>query len=80
MQIKIQFWGITARLAGSTNRTLTLSENATVATAVEALTADANLATELPRCAYAIGADLVPLHHKLQAGDELSILPPVSGG
>ena len=80
MQIQIQFWGITARLAGSTTRPLTLGENATIADAVSALSADAALAPELPRCAYAIGADLVPLHHTLNEGDELSVLPPVSGG
>lgn len=80
MQITIQFWGITARLAGSDRRSLTLTENATVATAVDALSTDAALAGELPRCAYAIGADLVPLHHPLREGDELSVLPPVSGG
>ena len=80
MQITIQFWGITARLAGSATRALTLKENATVADAVSTISADAALATELPRCAYAIGADLVPLHHPLHEGDELSVLPPVSGG
>lgn len=35
---------------------------------------------ELPRCACAIGDEIVPRRHQLQAGDELVLLPPVGGG
>ncbi|MDB5969771.1 MAG: thiamine S protein [Hydrocarboniphaga sp.] len=80
MNIEIQFWGVTARLAGSERRRLSLTESATVADAIELLRSDAALATELPRCAYAVGADLVAPNHSLSEGDELSVLPPVSGG
>jgi molybdopterin converting factor small subunit len=80
MLIEIQFWGVTARLAGSDRRRVTLPEAATVADAIELLRSDAALARELPRCAYAIGADLVAPNHSLSEGDELSVLPPVSGG
>lgn len=38
------------------------------------------LASELPRCACAIGDELVPRSYQLQAGDELVLLPPVGGG
>jgi molybdopterin converting factor small subunit len=80
VNVEIQFWGVTARLAGSDRRRLTLPETATVADAIELLRSDAALAKELPRCAYAIGADLVAIDHSLSEGDELSVLPPVSGG
>lgn len=80
MNIDIQFWGVTARLAGGDRRRMTLQKAATVADAIEALRSDAALAKELPRCAYAIGADLVSVDHPLSEGDELSVLPPVSGG
>lgn len=80
MNVDIQFWGVTARLAGGDRRRLSLPDAATVADAIEQLRADAALARELPRCAYAIGADLVATTHILAEGDELSVLPPVSGG
>ena len=48
-----------------------------LATLVAAYPAVAN---ELPRCACAIGDELVPRSHKLQSGDELVLLPPVGGG
>jgi molybdopterin converting factor small subunit len=80
MNIDIRFWGVTARLAGGDRRRLNLPKNATVADAIEQLREDAALSKELPRCAYAIGADLVGVNHSLAEGDELSVLPPVSGG
>lgn len=39
-----------------------------------------SIAKELPRCACAIGDELVPRNHRLQANDELVLLPPVGGG
>lgn len=38
------------------------------------------VANELPRCACAIGDQIVPRSHQLKAGDELVLLPPVGGG
>lgn len=80
MQITIQFWGVAARLAGQTQRPLDVPEPATVGTAIDLLAQDAALAAELPRCAYAVGTELVGRDHALKAGDELAVLPPVSGG
>lgn len=80
MQIEIQFWGVTARLAGSVKRVLELPGESSVADAIALLASDAALAAELPRCAYAIGSDIVAPDHPLHDGDELSVLPPVSGG
>lgn len=48
-----------------------------LATLVEAHPA---VASELPRCACAIGDEIVPRSYQLQAGDELVLLPPVGGG
>lgn len=80
MHIDIQFWGVTARLAGSGRRSISMPAEARVADAIAVLAADAALARELLRCAYAIGADIVGPAHPLRDGDELSVLPPVSGG
>lgn len=80
MNIQIQFWGLASRLAGGPERSLTLPEAATVADAAKALATIQALAPELRRCAFAIGDELVPRTHKLNDGDTLAVLPPVSGG
>jgi molybdopterin converting factor small subunit len=80
MIVEVQFFGVTRRLAGGAARWLTLSDGATVADAVTALSADAALGTELRRCAFALGDAVVPPQHALRDGDRLAILPPVSGG
>lgn len=80
MKVHIEFWGVTRRLAGTHRRELVVQENATVQSLMAAFENQAELATELRRCAFAIGSELVPVTHPLRDGDELAVLPPVSGG
>lgn len=81
MQIQVQCYGATRRHTGRDELTLNLSEPATVADAVRALSQDdADLAALLKQCAFAVGDDLVRHTHPLRAGDELALLPPVAGG
>jgi molybdopterin converting factor small subunit len=80
MQITVHFWGAMARHAGGEYRTLEVPNPASVADAVQRLAADPALAGELSRCAYAIDDDIVGASHDLREGDELSVMPPVSGG
>lgn len=80
MRIEVSFWGVTRRLAGADALALDLPDAATVATAVERLATQGELAKELDRCAFAIGSSLVARTHVLDDGDQLAVLPPVSGG
>ncbi len=80
MRIEVSFWGVTRRLAGADALALELPEAATVAIAAERLAGHGELASELDRCAFAIGATLVARSHVLDEGDQLAVLPPVSGG
>lgn len=80
MRIVVSFWGVLRRLAGAERRVLEVGEGADVETLVSALDGDDGLATELDRCAFAIGTALVPRSHVLRDGDEVAVLPPVSGG
>lgn len=80
MQIDVEFWGITARLAGGSKQAITLPDNATVADALLSLKTNAGLDQELKRCAFAVGDEMVTPQHPLHDGDCLAVLPPVSGG
>ena len=80
MRIEVSFWGGLRRLAGGDRRTLELGEGADVGALAAALDGDAALAGETERCAFAIGTTLVPRTHVLSEGDEVAVLPPVSGG
>jgi molybdopterin converting factor small subunit len=80
VRIEVSFWGVTRRLAGADALALDLPDAATVGLAAEQLAAHGDLAKELDRCAFAIGSALVPRTHVLDEGDQLAVLPPVSGG
>lgn len=80
MKVKVRFWGVVRRLAGTDGRGLMLAEGADVNALIDALDGDPGLLAELDRCAFAVGTDLVPRTYVLNDGDEVAILPPVSGG
>lgn len=80
MNVEVSFWGVARRLAGAERRTISLPEGADIQTLIGLLEGDAGLATELERCAFAVGTELVTRTHPLNEGDEVAVLPPVSGG
>lgn len=80
MKIDVSFWGVTRRLAGADALALELPDAATVEQAATLLAQRGELGAELERCAFAVGNALVPRTHALSEGDQLAVLPPVSGG
>lgn len=80
MRVEVSFWGVARRLAGADRKTVALPDDADVEALVGALEGDAGLAEELERCAFAVGTELVTRRHRLNEGDEVAVLPPVSGG
>lgn len=80
MRIDVSFWGVTRRLAGADRLSLELAAGATVEMLADRLAAHGELAAELERCAFALGDTLVARTQVLNEGDELAVLPPVSGG
>lgn len=80
MKLAVTLWGVARRLAGTSALSLELDEGATIAELAARLASHGELARELPRCAFAVGDDLVPRTHRLAEGDEVAVLPPVSGG
>lgn len=80
MIVTVSFWGITRRLAGDETREVELNDDADVHQLIDALTTSAELCSELERCAFAVGSELVVRSHLLRDGEQIAVLPPVSGG
>jgi molybdopterin synthase catalytic subunit len=78
MQIKILLFALYREQAGTARLELLLPENATVATAKEAL--ESRFPLTLSGGLAAVNQDFAQPDHLLNDGDELAFLPPVSGG
>ncbi len=81
MKVNVKLFAIVRERAGTSAATLTLPDPATVATAAAALAERfPAVAAFLPRVAYAVNQEYVPTSTELHDGDELAVIPPVSGG
>lgn len=81
MHIHVRFFAITRERAGRAEHTLDLPDAATVGDAWEALVAShPSLAPLRDHLRFAVNHDFASLTHALQDGDELALIPPVSGG
>jgi molybdopterin synthase catalytic subunit len=81
MEVTVRLFAMLREHAGATQLHLTLDEGATVADAVAALRGGplAGLPDRAP-FVTAVGREYVREDHRLAAGDELALVPPVSGG
>jgi molybdopterin converting factor subunit 1 len=81
MTIRVRFFAILRDRAGTAATTLDLPADATVQTAAAALIRQfPAIEPYLTRCAYAVNQSYMPSDTPLNEGDELAIIPPVSGG
>ena len=81
MTIRVLFFGSLAQDVGAASHGLVLSDNATVADALDALDKSFDaLRRHRARLATAVNLEYVGAQHVLNDGDELALIPPVSGG
>lgn len=81
MEIKILFFASLAADLDEREVTLSLPDNATAGEAVDVLAAERpKLLAVQDRIALAVNLAYVSPSHRLEAGDELALIPPVSGG
>jgi MoaD family protein len=81
MTITVKLFAILRDKAGVPEIPLTLSDGACVSTAVESLLRQyPDLKPFANRIAFAVNLARVPASASLHDGDELALLPPVSGG
>jgi molybdopterin synthase catalytic subunit len=81
MKIVVKFFALARDRVGVSEANVDLPEGATVETAREAIrTRFPNTTDLLSRVAFAINQAYVPATTPLRDGDELAVIPPVSGG
>lgn len=81
MQVKVLFFGVLKDLAGSSSDLLTLPDDATAGDVLEHYeTKLAPLNGKLSSIAVSVNQEYAGPDAKLRSGDEVALLPPVSGG
>ncbi|HEX8911888.1 MAG TPA: molybdopterin converting factor subunit 1 [Humisphaera sp.] len=81
MTVTVHLFAILRDKAGTGSCALSLPDGATVAAAAEALAGRfPALAGAVPRVAYAVNREYAGAATVLRDGDELALIPPVSGG
>src|SRR4051794_26677505 len=81
MQVRVLFFGMLKEIAGGGEQKLTLADGVRLADALaECEKRWPKLADYLPATATAINQEFAPAESRLKDGDEIALLPPVSGG
>ena len=81
MTIKVKLFAILRERAGAAEISKQMAEGSTVAQVWQTLQNDyPKLAGPTFRLLYAVNQNYVSPEHVLREGDELAIIPPVSGG
>ncbi len=81
MKVSIKLFAIVRDRAGVADLTLDLPAGATIAFAADLLAKKyPAIETFLPRCAFALNLEYTSISELLKDGDELAVIPPVSGG
>ena len=81
IRVRVLFFASLADLMGERQRDLALPRNATLADTVGCLARDVpELAARAPHVSFARNEEFVPVDTRLADGDELALIPPVSGG
>jgi molybdopterin converting factor subunit 1 len=81
MTITVRLFAILRERAGASELSLTLPDRATIDQAVTTLASKTPaIADYLPRVAFAVNQSYAPRNTALNDGDELALIPPVSGG
>jgi sulfur-carrier protein len=79
--ITVKFFAILRDKAGVAELKVDLANDATVAIAADVIGEKVPaLRDHLPRIAYAVNREYAPAQTPLHDGDELALIPPVSGG
>ena len=80
MQVRVVSFGVLKDWLGTSVREVELPEGATVADLLHRIGTESSAAARLRGIAVGVNAEYAPPSHVLRDGDEVALLPPVSGG
>jgi molybdopterin converting factor subunit 1 len=81
MRVNVKLFAVLRERAGMGELVLDLPDGETVAGASRSLAQQSpEIANYLSRVAFAVNREYVPRETVLREGDELAVIPPVSGG
>jgi len=81
MQVRVLFFGVLKDLAGQVSELLDLAEGVTVNDVLAHYALQSpRMKQSMPSLAVAVNQEYANFETKLKAGDEIALLPPVSGG
>jgi MoaE-MoaD fusion protein len=80
MRVRVVSFGILKDWLGASDREVQLPEGATVGDLLDTVSAQADAASRLRGIAVGVNAEYATASHPLRDGDEVALLPPVSGG
>lgn len=81
MKVKVRLFAALHELLGQREVTLDLSEGATIDDLRDRLVEEHPIVrTLLPTLVWAVNEEYVPSEHRLRDGDEVALIPPISGG
>lgn len=80
MRVTVKLFAVLREKLGTTEMNLNVPEGSTVADVEKTIASTRELNALLSRAAFAVNQEYVPRCTVLHDGDELAIIPPVSGG
>ncbi len=80
MKITVRFFALGRELVGRDTLSREIAENTSVAAVLESLKSEYPQLAKLNSFLLAVNMEYVPPEALLNEGDELAIIPPVSGG
>jgi molybdopterin converting factor subunit 1 len=80
MTVRIRFFALGRELVGRSELAYTLEDGATLHNVIQRLKAEHPALERLPSCMLAINSDYADESQPLRDGDEIALIPPVSGG
>ena len=79
MKVKVRFFAACREIVGKSEMELELQEREPISSLIEKLQSDYPYLLTLP-INVAVNAEYVERNYRLQDGDEVALIPPISGG
>lgn len=80
MKVNVKFFALGRELVGNSDLKVELGEDDNIASLIEQLRSEYPKLKELRSFLVAVNMEYADMQHSLKDGDEVAVIPPVSGG